>query len=479
MSRRTKIVATAGPACDPPEVLDAALRAGIDVVRVNFSHGAPDEHLARVARFREAAKRVGKFVAIMADLPGPKLRVKMAAARELKVGDDVWFSMSREPAHDGDLVITEPEMLLDVRPGQRMLLDDGRLQLEAGKPNGGRLQARVVVGGTLSPNKGLNLPDTLLSLPALTQRDYESIAVAAKAGVDWVAVSFVRGAEAAHEVRGACRAAGLDVPVLAKVERPEAVGRVGAIVAAFDAIMVARGDLGVELPLERVPNVQKTLIAAARAAGKPVITATDMLDSMRNNPRPTRAEASDVANAIFDGTDAVMLSGETAVGSYPVEAVACMHRIAVETEAYIQQARQARQTVYDPTADGIDGSITLSACGLADEVGATAIVTPTLSGRTARIAARYRPWARVVAVAPTDAVLQRLALVWGITPVRMTPVPAGGDRMATAVKDAFAAGTVKPGERVVVLAGHPIAGGPRFPTVRVVRVGDEGAAVEP
>ena len=243
--------------------------------------------------------------------------------------------------------------MLFVRPGQRMLLDDGRLQLEAGKPSNGRLQARVVVGGTLSPNKGLNLPDTVLSLPALTQRDYESIAVAAKAGVNWVAVSFVRGAEAAHEVRGACRAAGLDVPVLAKVERPEAVGRVGAIVAAFDAIMVARGDLGVELPLERVPNVQKTLIAAARAAGKPVITATDMLDSMRNNPRPTRAEASDVANAIFDGTDAVMLSGETAVGSYPVEAVACMHKIAVETEAYIQQARQARQTVYDSTADGI------------------------------------------------------------------------------------------------------------------------------
>lgn len=478
MSRRTKIVATLGPATDSPDVLDAILRAGVDVARVNFSHGAPEEHIGRVARFREAAKRVGKFAAVMADLPGPKLRVKMSSPRFLNVGDAVHFSLTTAPVEVSDLVITEPEMLADVRPGHRMLLDDGRLQLEAGETIGGRVIARVIVGGTLHPNKGLNLPDTPLTMPALTGRDHKALAVAARAGVDWVAVSFVRGPEAADEVRAACAAVGIDVPVLAKIERPEAVGRAGAIVAAFDAIMVARGDLGVELPLEQVPTVQKTLIAQARAAGKPVITATDMLDSMRNNPRPTRAEAGDVANAIFDGTDAVMLSGETAVGSYPVEAVACMHRIAVETEAHIHHTR-ASHAVYDATGDDIDDPITLAACSLAGEVNATAIVTPTLSGRTARLAARFRPWASVVAVAPTDAVLQRLALVWGITPVRMTPVAPGGDRMATAVHDAFAAGTVKAGERVVVLAGHPIAGGPRFPTVRVVRVGADGTSCEP
>lgn len=479
MTRRTKIVATLGPATDPPDILDAALRAGIDVARVNFSHGAVEEHLARVTRFREAAKRIGKYVAVMADLPGPKLRVKIPAPRFLNPGDPVTFSLTHSPVEADDLVITEPEMLTDVRPGQRMLLDDGRLQLEAGDTSGGRLFAKVIVGGTLNPNKGLNLPDTRLTLPALTQRDYDSIAVAGRAGVDWVAVSFVRGAEAAHEVRGACRSVGLQVPVLAKIERPEAVGRAGAIVAAFDAIMVARGDLGVELPLECVPGVQKQLIAEARAAGKPVVTATDMLDSMRNNPRPTRAEASDVANAIYDGTDAVMLSGETAIGAYPVEAVACMHRIAVETESHIHQKRSNPTAVFDPTGDEIDDPITLAACSLADEVNASAIVTPTLSGRTAKLVSRCRPWARVVAVAPTDAVLQRLALVWGITPVRMTPVATGGDRMATAVLDAFAAGTVKPGERVVVLAGHPIAGGPRFPTVRVVRIGEGGVPCEP
>jgi pyruvate kinase len=270
---------------------------------------------------------------------------------------------------------------------------------------------------------------------------------------------------------------GLDVPVLAKIERPEAVGRAGAIVAAFDAIMVARGDLGVELPLECVPTVQKRLIAEARSAGKPVITATDMLDSMRNNPRPTRAEASDVANAIFDGTDAVMLSGETAVGSYPVDAVSCMHRIAVETESHLRHTRSPHAITYDASND-IDDPITLAACSLADEVNASAIVTPTLSGRTAKLAARHRPRAAVVAVAPTDAVLQRLALVWGILPVRMTSVAPGGDRMATAVRDAFLAGTVEVGSRVVVLAGHPIAGGPRFPTIRVVRVGEGGTSQE-
>ena len=480
MSRRTKIVATLGPATDSPEALDAVLRAGVDVARVNFSHGAAEEHIGRVANFRAAAKRVGKFVAVLADLPGPKLRVKIPALRFLNVGDVVHFSLTSAPVEPSDLVITEPEMLADVRPGHRMLLDDGRLQLEAGETVGGRVQTRVIVGGALHPNKGLNLPDTPLTMAALTERDRAALAVAARAGVDWVAVSFVRGAEAADEVRAACAALGMDVPVLAKIERPEAVSRAGAIIAAFDAIMVARGDLGVELPLEQVPTVQKQLIAEARVAGKPVITATDMLDSMRNNPRPTRAEASDVANAIFDGTDAVMLSGETAVGSYPVDAVACMHRIAVETESHFALVRNRSPLVAGYVAgDEIDDSITTAVCALADEVSAAAIVTPTLSGRTAKLTARHRPRARVIAVAPTDAVLQRLALVWGITPVRMTPVDPGGDRMATAVQDAFRAGTVSAGDRVVVLAGHPIAGGPRFPTLRVVRVGEGGTSSEP
>jgi len=480
MPRRTKIVATLGPATDSPERLDAILRAGVDVARVNFSHGSADAHIASVARFRAAAVRVGKIAGVLADLPGPKLRIRITAARELTPGDTISFSLSAHAIQPDDITLTEPEVLADVRPGQRMLLDDGRLQLEAIAVVDGRLQARVVIGGTLKPNKGLNLPDTPLSIASVTERDHAALAIAARAGVDWVALSFVRGPEAATELRAACAAVGINVPLLAKIERPEAVDRAPAIIAAFDAIMVARGDLGVELPLERVPNVQKMLIAEARAAGKPVITATDMLDSMRESPRPTRAEASDVANAIFDGTDAVMLSGETAVGNYPVEAVTCMHRIAVETESHLQQSGiPSRSFGFTSFDGGIDDPVTQAACSLANEIGANAIIMPTLSGRTAKLLARHRPWARVVAVAPTDAVLQSLALVWGIASVRMSHAPAGTDRIASAVWDAYRAGAIGEGDLVVVIAGHPLEGGPRFPTVRVVRVGTGGMSIEP
>ncbi len=479
MSRRTKIVATLGPATDSPSQMEAVLRAGVDVARINFSHGSKDEHLVRIERFRQAAQRAGKVAGVLADLPGPKMRVKLPAARELREGDSLAFSRTDKPVNSGDVVLTEPEVLADVRPGQRLLLDDGRLQCEAVTMDSERLLAKVVVGGNLLPNKGLNLPDTPLSIPAVTSRDREALAVAAEAKVDWVAVSFVRGPEDADDIRAACAKLNFDVPVLAKIERPEAVGRAMAIIAAFDAIMVARGDLGVELALEKVPCVQKMLIAQARAAGKPVITATDMLDSMRENPRPTRAEASDVANAIFDGTDAVMLSGETAVGKFPVEAVSCMHRIAVETETHLEHAGAIRNMRFSGHQSDIDDPITQAACSLAAEVNAAAIITPTLSGRTARLVAGHRPWARVAAVAPSDAVLQRLALVWGIVGVRMSPAVQHSDRLTTAVADAWRAGAVSAGERAIVLAGHPVEGGPRFPTLRVVRVGPDGRSEEP
>jgi pyruvate kinase len=480
MPRRTKIVATLGPATDTPAAMEAILRAGVDVARINFSHGSAEEHLGRVARFRAAADAVGKPAAILADLPGPKLRAKISAPRDLAVGDTLSFSLAVVPIDSSDVVITEPEVLADVKPGHRILLDDGRLQLVALGTIGGRLAARVLVGGTFAPNKGINLPDTPLTIPACTDRDRAALEIAAKAEVDWVAVSFVRGPEAAAEVRAAMALVGMKAPLIAKIERPEAVDRVAAILQAFDGIMVARGDLGVEIPLERVPTVQKQLIAEARAVGKPVVTATDMLDSMQHNPRPTRAEASDVANAIFDGTDAVMLSGETAVGKFPVEAVSCMARIAEETESHLQFSGHTSDVpdFVDPKRP-IDDPIAQVACELATEIGAAAIITPTLSGRTARLLARYRPWARIVAPAPTPAVVRRMAVVWGIRPVPMGPLSPGDDRTRAAVQDAFNAGAVAVGDRVVVLAGHPIEGGPAFPTVRVVQVGENGTSLAP
>jgi len=479
MPRRTRIVATLGPATDDPDRLRAILEAGVDVARVNFSHGTADDHRGRIARLREAAGQLRRNVAVLADLPGPKLRVLLRAARVLVTGQQVVFSATSSPVETDDLVITEPELLRDVRPGDRLLLDDGRLQLETVRNDGGRLSARVIAGGPLLPNKGLNLPDTPMSIPGLTQRDRDALAVAAEMGVDWLALSFVRQPEAADELRREAAAVGLTVPVMAKMERPEAVDRAEAIIAAFDAIMVARGDLGVEIPLERVPTVQKRLIALARAAGKPAITATDMLDSMRENPRPTRAEAGDVANAVYDGTDALMLSAETAIGKYPVEAVSCMSRIAREAEAHLAELGHTSDELW-LSQRTVDDHVTQMAVELATEVGADAIITPTLSGRTARLLARHRPKSAIVAPAPTNEILRRMALVWGLQPVLMDqPSQTGADRLSAAVRAAFEAGAVRAGARVVVLAGHPLQGGERLPTIRLVRVADGGRAVEP
>ncbi len=477
MTRRTKIVATLGPATDAPGVLEAIFAAGVDVARINFSHGTAAEHHTRIQTLRATATKLNRVVAVMADLPGPKLRAKISTVRILAAGQTVAFSLLEAPIEDDDIAITEPELLADVRPGHRILLDDGRLILTAEEIAGNRLLAKVIIGGVLNPKKGINLPDTPLTIAAVTDRDREAIAVACAAGADWLALSFVRSPEAAAELRAIAAKCGFEGPVLAKIERPEAVTQIAEIVAAFDGVMVARGDLGVEMPLESVPAAQKKVIAAARLAGKPVITATEMLESMTKNPRPTRAEASDVANAIFDGTDAVMLSGETAVGEHAVEAVACMARIAVQAEDYMMKNQVWKEV--EIVHGDIDDPLAQAACELAIETRAQAIITPTLSGRTARRLARHRPWPQIVAPSPNARALLRMAMVWGLTPVPMGQLAAGDDRLIAAVKDAFLAGAVKVGDRVVVLATHPIEGGDAFPTLRIMRVGEHGASLAP
>lgn len=473
--RRTRIVATLGPATDPPGVLEAMLTAGLDVARVNFSHGTAEDAIRRIAQLREAARHVPRPVAVLADLPGPKLRALIAAPLTLLVGQSVTFAAKAEvPA---DIQATEPEVFQDVRPGQRILLDDGRLQLRAVRAEPERVTATVEFGGPLLPRKGINLPDTRLSIPALTLRDLEALTAAAAAGVDWLALSFVRAAEGARELRRAAAGLGLEVPVMAKVERPEAIEAAEAIVEAFDGIMVARGDLGVEVPLEQVPHLQKRLINLARSAGKPVITATEMLESMRTSARPTRAEVSDVANAIYDGTDAVMLSGETAAGQYPVEAVACMDRIARQTEAH--PAADPLRDLGMPRA-GIEDHMSQAACTLARELQADAIVAPTYSGRTARLVARHRPRAAIIAPSLSASVLRQLALVWGLTPIPLAGTKKPGeDRLEAAVRSAVAQGVLTAGNLVVLLAGHPVEAGAMRPTLRVVRIMEGGVCGTP
>jgi pyruvate kinase len=478
-ARRTRIVATLGPATDPPDTLRAILRAGVNVARINFSHGVADEHLRRIAQLRDASKELGIPVAVLGDLPGPKLRVRLKTERQLKAGDILSFSCADEPVQPDDLVLSEPELLGDVKPGQRLLLDDGRLQLRAERTEGGRLLATVTVGGKLLPNKGVNLPDTPLTIAALTDRDREAIGVAVQGQVDWLALSFVRHAGAADDLRAQIAKHGREIPILAKMERPEAVDNAATIIAAFDGIMVARGDLGVEIALEKVPTAQKRLIAMARQVGKPVITATDMLDSMRQNPRPTRAEAGDVANAIYDGTDAVMLSGETAVGQYPVEAVDCMNRIAVEAESHLREVDHPISWLPEGI-DTLNDQITATVVELAERIKADAIITPTLSGRTACLIARHRRDVAIVAPVPTESTMRRLLLSWGIQPVlRNDGKTSGEDRMSSALKAAFDARAVAVGQRVILLAGHPIGGGAHWPTIRFVRVGEGGAPAEP
>lgn len=475
MLRRSRIVATLGPATDREGMLDAILRMGVDVARINFSHGTAEQHLLRIASLRRAAEKLNRPVAVLADLPGPKLRALLPKPLELQVGQKLTFATN--PQAKADVSVTESEPMGDVRLGQRILLDDGRLQVRALHISGNQLVTEVVVGGVLQPNKGINLPETELSIAAITTRDREALATAAQAGVDWLALSFVRSADAAQQLRVAAKQHGLEVPILAKMERPESVKNAYAIIEAFDGIMVARGDLGVELPLEQVPHIQKRLINQARAAGKPVVTATDMLDSMRGNPRPTRAEASDVANAIYDGTDAIMLSGETAIGDYPVEAVAYMDRIAKEAESHLRETHQ--REVILPRGE-IEDHITSVTCALAWEIKADAIITPTVSGRTARLVARHRPATRIIAASRHESVLRQMSLIWGVQAVLLDGHLKGGeDRLDASVRSAFARGAVKAGDLAIVLAGHPIEGGEIFPTIRVVRIGNDGRCWPP
>jgi len=457
--RRAKIIATLGPACADPEVLEKLLGLGVDVARLNFSHGTHEEHAAVLDRIRAASRHLGRAVAVLQDLQGPKIRTgPLRAGREgirLEAGDEIVITTEGELLGDASLVSTTyPHLAADVRAGDRLLLDDGLLELRVLSTDGVRLRAEVVEGGLLGEHKGINLPGVALRTEALSEKDRADIAFGIAHGVDAIALSFVRSAEDVRLCREEMERAGRLVPVIAKIEKPEAIENLDAILEAADGLMVARGDLGVEILPERVPVVQKDICRKGNAAGKPVIIATQMLNSMIERPRPTRAEASDVANAIWDGADAVMLSGETAAGRYPLLAVQMLDRIVRDAEAAGERGRPAAGPEATPAA--VNDVIASAACRAAESAGAVAICCFTLSGTTARLLAQSRPRVPIVAFSPDQSIRRRLAFYWGVEPRVMEPVK-NADLMAELVSERLLdEKMVQPGDRVVLVHGSPL-----------------------
>jgi pyruvate kinase len=453
--RRTKIVATIGPASRDPEILVQMIDAGMDVARLNFSHGSAEEHAETAQRVRDAADRAGRSVAILQDLPGPKLRIGklVDGLAELKPGDDVTFVCGAHDA-EGDarrMYITWAGLADTVGPGEIMYLADGavRLRITATRAGHGEIDATVEIGGSVASRQGLNIPGETAALPSVPEEDFRHLETGEKIGVDLVALSFVRRAEDIEAVRKHTR-----LPLIAKIEKPQAVQRAEEIVRAADCVMVARGDLGIEMRIEEVPIVQKQIISLAGALARPVITATQMLDSMVASSRPTRAEVTDVANAILDGTDAVMLSQESAVGHYPVGAVAMLAAIAERTELTAPyrewNERRVRRDRRDPAY-----TLAYTACRAAHELGLAALVCPTLSGRSARLISAHRPAVPIYALSPGRETVRRCGLMWGVRAASLPRLEVTEELIRASAERVVELGWVKPGERVGITAGLP------------------------
>jgi len=453
MDRRTKIVATLGPAADSRERLRALLDAGVDAVRFNLSHGTHADHSERAWLVREIAAELGRPIALIADLQGPKLRIgELDAPVVLRSGDEITVC-AEDAATTGDLPVA-PAVIGDVlEPGHDILIDDGLIRLRVDAVEKGRAKCHVLVGGHVTSHKGVNLPGVPLPIPSLTRKDMDDLDWALETGVDFVALSFVRSAADVRDLRALLEQGGSHAHVIAKIEKAEAVDVLDDVLAATDVVMVARGDLGVEIGPAVVPLVQKRIIQRALELGKTVITATQMLESMVHSPEPTRAEASDVANAILDGTSAVMLSGETAVGEYPVDAVAYMDRIARAVEPSLGYRHEIPDAADDPT---IGQAMSNAACDLAEALQAAAILVPTFSGRTASAVARLRPRRPIVALTHVDWAMRQLALEWGVTPVLISETGNVEDLWRLAVDAAREAGIVDSGDRVVITAGTAV-----------------------
>jgi pyruvate kinase len=456
-TRRTKIVATLGPASDSPEMIEALIRAGMNVARINTSHGTRDDHARVVKNVRAVAARLGVYVPVLLDLSGPKMRIGAMAAGSamLRSGDSFTLTTREVPGDWQEVSISYPALASDVSPGNRILMGDGEIELKVTGKSGEDVRCEVVVGGELKSNKGINAPGVRLRETVPTEKDLESVAFGIEADVDYFALSFVRSVEEVERLRWLLREKGADIPIIAKIEKKEALDNIDGILDAADAVMIARGDLGLEMPIEQVPLIQKDLIRKALGASKPVITATQMLESMIQNPRPTRAEAADIANAVFDGTDAVMLSGETASGKYPVEAVRTMAEVAQASEARIDYAAQFGAVVLRQS-QSIPEAVAHAACFTAIGIGAKVILCCTRSGQTALYVSNHRSPTRIAVISPHENTLKRTMLFWNTASVRIGASTDTDSMIEIAKRAVVEAGIASPGDRVVVVAGVPV-----------------------
>ena len=453
--RQTKIVATIGPASREPEVLERMLKAGVDVARLNFAHGGPEEHAQTASLIREAAERANRQVAILGDVPGPKLRLGPieGGVTELALGSRVVLTPERCQGNSQRLPVEWQGLAELVAPGDVCYLADGAIRLRVDEVVDSEVVTRVEVAGAVASRQGINLPNVTVSLPAVSDQDLELIDAGLEMGVDAFALSFVRRREDLEPVREHLASRGSDAQLFAKIEKPQAAANAEEILDAADGVMIARGDLGIELPIEEVPLVQKRILALAGRRAKPTITATQMLESMVHSKRPTRAEVADVANAIFDGTDAVMLSQETAVGQHPVEAVEMMAAIATTTERDLPYGRWLGER--GPQASNQYHAISFGAVGAVYQLGLKAIVAPTRTGTTARLISAYRPRAPVLALSPNLGVVRRCAFLWGVTGV-VREEPGGTlDLIEQCAQAAVENGLAKPGETIGITAGLP------------------------
>ena len=472
--RRTKIVCTLGPASNTKEKIKELIENGMDAARINFSHGDYDSHGQTINNLKEAREELNAPIPLILDTKGPEIRIKKFAKSKVYLESGSTFTLTtRDVEGDGNIVgVTYKDLPKDLKKGSRVLLDDGLLELKVTGLSETDVECEVINGGFLSSNKGVNIPDVYVNLPSLTERDIEDIKFGVKMGFDYIAASFIRSAKDVLKIRRVLEEnGGGDIFIIAKIENREGVNNIDEILAVSDGIMVARGDLGVEIPIEEVPLVQKELIKKANAVCKPVITATQMLESMASNPRPTRAEANDVANAIFDGSDAIMLSGETASGKYPVESVSTMARIAVTTEGSINYIKRLHQQFY-PEQTNITNAISYAACTTAAELKTACISTVTKSGFTARMISKFKPTCPIAASSFNERVWRQLNLVWGCRPVLLERILDDGKVFELAMETAVKSGLAVNGDTVVIAVGVPVGVSGSTNTMRVEIVGD-------